>query len=155
MSSTTPTSQFGILPKYSAVNVKQLADVDIDTVANNNIMKWDATLGRWINSNTASLSSLTAATISATTSVTTPLLYLADGAAGVVGNATLGAGGTITVSTTAVTNDSYIFLTRKTAGGTTGDLTPSTIVAGVSFDIDSTNTDDTSVVNWLIINPSA
>lgn len=62
--------------------------------------------------------------------------------------------GTITVSTTAVTASSKIFLTYNTIGGTPGFLSAPTasIVAGTSFVINSSSGTDTSTVNWWIIN---
>ncbi len=73
-------------------------------------------------------------------------------------------GGTITVSTTAVTASSIIILTRQSVGATgandLGILSVGTIVAATSFVINSwtvTNatalqTDDVSVIGWFIIN---
>lgn len=62
--------------------------------------------------------------------------------------------GTITISTTAVTASSIIFVSRNTTGGTVGSLEAPTasIVAGTSFVINSSSASDTSTVNWLIIN---
>lgn len=72
-------------------------------------------------------------------------------------------GGTITVSTTAVTAASIIMLTRHTVGATVGGLgmlTVGTIVAGTSFDINAWDVADASTlevsdvsnVSWMIIN---
>jgi len=73
-------------------------------------------------------------------------------------------GGTITVSTTAVTASSIIMLTRQSVGATgandLGILSVGAIVASTSFVIDAwtvTNatalqTDDVSVIGWMIIN---
>ena len=63
-------------------------------------------------------------------------------------------GGTATISTTAVTASSLIFLT-DTGGGVfanIGSLTVGTITAGTSFVVTSTNVLDSSTFNWLIIN---
>lgn len=72
--------------------------------------------------------------------------------------------GTVTVATTAVTANSIVFLTRTSVGATgandLGMLSVGTIVAGTSFDINAwtvTNatalqTDDVSVVGWMIVN---
>lgn len=68
-----------------------------------------------------------------------------------VSGALSGTPGTITISTTAVTANSRIFLTRASAAGTLGNLTVASIVAGNSFDITS-DANETSTVNWLIIN---
>lgn len=67
----------------------------------------------------------------------------------------IGTGGTpgvVTVSTTAVTANSKIFLSRASAAGTLGLLSVGTITAGSSFTITSSNILDTSTVNWWIIN---
>lgn len=76
-----------------------------------------------------------------------------EGAAGSVGVATLVAG-TVTVSTTAVTANSRIFLTRDTPGGVVGDLSAPTasITAATSFVINSDNVADTSTINWFLVN---
>jgi hypothetical protein len=70
------------------------------------------------------------------------------------GTATLSSG-TVTVSTTFVAANSLIFLTDATTGSLTnvGSQTVSTIIAGTSFVIKSTNPLDASNVNWLIVNP--
>lgn len=60
--------------------------------------------------------------------------------------------GTITISTTAVTSNSRIFLTHATLGGTQGILSVGTIVDGTSFVINSSSALDTGTVNWIIIN---
>lgn len=68
-----------------------------------------------------------------------------------VGTSTL-VGGTVTVSTTAVTASSKIYLTVGVAGGTQGTLSVGTVTAGTSFVINSTSGTETSQVNWWIIN---
>lgn len=80
-------------------------------------------------------------------------IKIATGTNASVGTATL-VGGTVTVSTTAVTASSKIFLTDATTGALTNIGTPTvgTIVAGTSFVINSSNVLDTSAVNWFIIN---
>lgn len=80
-------------------------------------------------------------------------LRIKEGSNARMGTATLVAG-TVTVSNTSVTANSRIFLSRNTTGGTTGHLS-TTIVAGTSFTINSSNALDTSVVAWLLIEPSA
>ena len=67
-----------------------------------------------------------------------------------VGTATLVAG-TVTVNTTAIASTSQVFITRKTAGGTIGDITY-TQVNGTSITFTSTSASDTSTFNWWIIN---
>lgn len=80
-------------------------------------------------------------------------ISIATGTNASVGTATL-VGGTVTVSTTAVTASSKIFLTDATTGVLTNIGTPTvgTIVAGTSFVINSSNVLDSSAVNWLVIN---
>lgn len=68
----------------------------------------------------------------------------------IVGTVTLGSG-TATVSTSAVTAGSRIFLTYTTFSNP-GILRVGTITAGTSFIINSNNLSDGSAVNWLIIN---
>lgn len=68
-----------------------------------------------------------------------------------VGTSTL-VGGTVTVSTTAVTASSKIFVTVGVAAGTQGNLSIGTVTAGTSFVINSTSGTETSQVNWWIIN---
>lgn len=63
------------------------------------------------------------------------------------GQATLVAG-TVTVNNTEVVAGQLIMLTRASPGGTIGDLTPGTIVAGTSFVIHSASASDTSTVYW-------
>lgn len=65
------------------------------------------------------------------------------------GNATLVAG-TVTVTNTTVTANTVIVLTRKTAGGTLGNLTY-TLSAGASFTISSTDVADTSVISYQLL----
>lgn len=60
--------------------------------------------------------------------------------------------GSITISTTAVTSNSLIFLNHASVGGTQGILSVGTITAGTSFVINSSSALDTSTVNWWIIN---
>lgn len=65
-----------------------------------------------------------------------------------VGNATL-VGGTVDVADDSITNMTVIHLTRKTAGGTIGDLTYSKD-PGVGFTINSASGTDTSRVSYLL-----
>jgi hypothetical protein len=71
------------------------------------------------------------------------------GASPSVGNAILVAG-TKTVTTAAIKSSSIVILSRKTAGGTLGNLTY-TITAGTSFTINSSSATDTSTVSWQIL----
>ena len=72
-------------------------------------------------------------------------------------NASAGTGtlasGTVTISTTAVTANSLIFLTDTASSLTNvGTLSVSAKSAGTSFTVTSANALDTSTFNWLIIN---
>jgi len=69
-----------------------------------------------------------------------------------MGVATL-ASGTVTVSTTQVTANSRIFLT-KNSGTSTGALRVSARTAGTSFTITSSDGADTSTVAWMIVEPA-
>lgn len=62
-------------------------------------------------------------------------------------------GGTVLVSTSAVTASSIILLTGQNSSGTAGELTISARVPGVSFIITSGNGVDTRSVGWLILEP--
>ncbi len=70
-----------------------------------------------------------------------------------LGQATLGAGGTVTVANTSVTASSLIFITPLN-GANAGNLTIGTIVGGTSFVIQSDNISDRRVVNYVIFEPS-
>lgn len=62
-------------------------------------------------------------------------------------------GGTATISTTAVTANSLIFLTDTASSLTNvGVMSVTSKSAGTSFTVTSTNVLDTSTFNWLIIN---
>lgn len=70
----------------------------------------------------------------------------AAGAGAIVGRATLVAG-TVTILIPTVDANTEVFLTRRTAGGTIGNLTY-TVAAGASITINSDNVLDTSVVSY-------
>ena len=74
-------------------------------------------------------------------------LKIATGSNASIGTGTLSAG-TVTISTTAVTASSRIFLT----GTAQHTLYVSATVAGTSFTVTSANSSDNSTFNWLIIN---
>lgn len=80
-------------------------------------------------------------------------INIATGSNASIGSGTL-TGGTATISTTAITTNSKVFLTDVTTGALTnvGSLTVGTIVNGVSFVVNSTNPLDASGFNYLIIN---
>lgn len=63
-------------------------------------------------------------------------------------------GGTVTVSTTAVTANSRIFISKNSDSTGHGSLWVDNITAGVSFDINSTNVLDDATVAWFIIEES-
>lgn len=69
------------------------------------------------------------------------------------GNAQLGAGGTVTVAETDVTNSGRIILTSNFDGGTPGWLRVSARVVNTSFTITSSSATDTSTVSWILIEP--
>jgi hypothetical protein len=72
-----------------------------------------------------------------------------------VGTATLGAGGTVTVSTANITGSSKIVLTENTPAGTVGHLSApvASRVVGTpgTFVINSSSSSDTSTVDWVVI----
>jgi hypothetical protein len=70
-----------------------------------------------------------------------------------MGTATLSSG-TVTVSNTAITSSSIVFLTIQSASGTLGSVYLGTVTAGTSFVISSTSALDASVVGYLIMEPS-
>lgn len=77
-----------------------------------------------------------------------------EAANGKQGVATLVAG-TVVVPNTSVTDNSRIFLTAQSIGGTAGALGVSARTAGTSFTITSTSGTDTSVVAYEIFEPMA
>lgn len=79
-------------------------------------------------------------------------LRVAEGSNAKQGTATLAAG-TVTVSNTAVTANSRIFLTSQADGGTPGFVRVSARVAGTSFTITSSSGTDTSTIAYEIIEP--
>lgn len=82
------------------------------------------------------------------------LVHATTAASDSIGTSAAMTSGTVTVSTTAVTAASKIFLTHNTVGGTIGILSAPTasIVAGTSFVINSSSALDTSTVNYWIVN---
>jgi hypothetical protein len=128
-SGSTPTSGQDSRISRSSAGVLQ-----IGTTANN-------ALGSLL------LTNLTASGTLSFTTVGNSITYK-SGTGQRAGNATL-VSGTVTVTNTSITANSVIILTRKTAGGTIGDLTY-TLSAGASFTINSANILDTSVVSYLI-----
>lgn len=91
-----------------------------------------------------------ATSTTATSTFAAPIILSSTGTNPIVGNAIL-VGGTKTVTTGAATANSFVFLTRKTSGGTIGTAITYTITSG-SFTINSDNPLDTSTFTWIIIN---
>lgn len=86
------------------------------------------------------------------TNTTINKLGIVTGSNASAGTGTLAAG-TVTISTTAVTASSLIFLTDTTNSLTNlGILTVSSKTAGTSFTVKSSNVLDTSTFNWMIVN---
>jgi len=81
-------------------------------------------------------------------------LQVKEGSNAKMGTATLNGTTAVVVSTTAVTANSRIFLTILTPGGTVASPYVSAVSAGTSFSVKSTGASDTSVVSWLIVEPS-
>ena len=80
-------------------------------------------------------------------------LFIKEGSNAKMGTAVLVAG-TVTVSTTAITANSRVFLTSNVDGGTTGAVRVSARTAGTSFTITSLSGADTSTVAWVILEPA-
>ena len=76
--------------------------------------------------------------------------FVTEGSNAAMGTSALSAG-SVTVSTTAVTANSRIFVTSQADGGTPGWLRITAKTAGTSFVITSSNASDTSTVAWIII----
>lgn len=76
-----------------------------------------------------------------------------EGSNACMGQAVLVAG-TVTVSTTAVTANSRIHLTRAVTGGTVGHLRINSISAGTNFVITSSSGTETSTINWIMFEPA-
>lgn len=81
-------------------------------------------------------------------------IQIATGTNASLGTSVAMTAGTVTISTTAVTASSIIFLTANTPGGIPGILSApaASRVAGTSFVINSSSNTDTSTVNWWIVN---
>jgi hypothetical protein len=79
-------------------------------------------------------------------------ILIKEGSNARMGQATLVAG-TVDVANTSVAASTRVFLSCATPGGTQGFLS-SANTAGVKFTINSSDPADTSVVNWLLIDPA-
>ena len=84
-----------------------------------------------------------------TFNVTARGLKFKTGSAQRVGNATL-VGGTVTVTNGGVSVNTIIYLSRKTLGGTVGNLSY-VLNAGANFVINSSSASDTSVVSYMLV----
>lgn len=73
------------------------------------------------------------------------------GGAAIVGTLTLNGATAVVVSTTAVTANSKIFLSRHTLGGTMAHFSVTNITAGTSFAVTGV-AGDTSTVDWMLVN---
>ena len=71
---------------------------------------------------------------------------------GTLGQVALVAGSKV-VTTPQITATSLVFLNYASVGGTQGILHSGSIVAGTSFTITSSSGTDTSLVNWIIVQP--
>jgi len=76
-------------------------------------------------------------------------LELQSGSGARAGDATL-VTGTVTVTNTTVTANTKVLLTRKTIGGTAGNLSY-TLSAGASFTINSSSGTDTSTISYMLV----
>lgn len=82
-------------------------------------------------------------------------LQIKEGSNAKMGTAVLVAG-TVTVSTTAVTSSSRIFLTTQSLGTVTAPMAIAVTarVAGTSFTITSSDNTDTSTIAWMLVEPA-
>lgn len=117
---------------------------------------------------TIALGAITPSTVAATGAITGPSLSVtgnltcntAGGGLLIKGgsNATAGSAvlvaGDVVVSTTKVTANSLIFLTKNVLGGTAGRIEVSARTPGTSFTIHSSSVLDTGTVAWLIVEPA-
>lgn len=81
-------------------------------------------------------------------------LRIKEGGAGAKMGAVNLVGGTVVVNTTAITNNSRVFLTNQGQVGTAGILRMSAKTAGTSFTITSSSASDASLVAWMIVEPA-
>lgn len=129
----------------------------LDNSVNPKVIYVTTGAGIWNSANSVTGNLVTSGSITATNGNLTlgtagNKLNIATGTNASVGKSAAMTAGSITISTTAVTASSIIFLTHANIGGTVGELSVGTIVAGTSFVINSSSGSDTSTVNWLIIN---
>lgn len=89
------------------------------------------------------------------TSVAGKGFKIKEGANAMMGTATLNGTTEVVVATTAVTANSRIFVFHQAVTGTPGVLYVSSRSAATNFGLKSTAATDTSIVAWVIIEPSA
>lgn len=148
----TATSQklgfFGMTPVTQRANTTDLGTVlsnlGLRAVGSNYGISTTGTIA--LTGNTIGLGSSTA-----TVTLTGKLASPAGGAGAQVGTGTLSSG-TVTISTTAVTASSLVFLTDTANGANIGILSVGTKTAGTSFVVNSSNVLDAGTFNWFIIN---
>jgi hypothetical protein len=82
------------------------------------------------------------------------VIHASTAASDSIGTSVAMTAGSVTVSTSAVTASSIIFVSINTIGGTAGAVSApvASIVPGVSFVINSSSGSDTSTVNYWIVN---
>ncbi len=100
--------------------------------------------------NSVQVGTITATSSLATSTLAGPLRLGSTGSSPTVGNATMVAG-TVTVTTGAATPSSFVYITRKTSGGTIGTAITYTVTTG-SFTITSDSVLDTSTFTWFLVN---
>jgi hypothetical protein len=122
--------------------------VEIDSGCNNTVL-----MGNTPSTFTVTDATTTTARFNADGILKSKELFVREGSNAKMGTATLVAG-TVTVSTTAVTANSRIFLTAQTSGAAAGALRVSARTAGTSFTITSTSGTDTSSVAWMLVEPT-
>lgn len=125
------------------------------SATDNALARFDGTGGKTIQNSTVIADDSGNMTVPGHVSITTAGkgLKIKEGSNAMMGVATLVAG-TVTVSTTAVTASSRIFLCIQALAGGVGQLSVANVVAGTSFDINSTDGADTSTIAWLIVEPA-
>lgn len=158
-SATSVVNSLSLAPNLTA-NQKVIEQLGV-VASSNNLAQWAflfSSLGSTSNalnfsffggSNVLSLKADLTATFGG--AITVPKLNVTTGTNANAGTGTL-SGGTVTISTTAVTASSLIFLTDTSNGANIGTLSVGTKTAGTSFVVNSSNALDASTFNWLIIN---
>ena len=81
-------------------------------------------------------------------------VHIKEGSNATLGTTSLTGTSSVTVATTKVTNSSRIFLTIQSGSGTVGSPYVFARTASTSFNVRSTTVGDTSLVAWMIVEPS-